>query len=152
MQTIDRKQSHASSSGAWLAGAAFLAALAVAAPGEAFAACGGGGASTGAHPAASGGGGIHAGASPSAGSGGGASSCGVNATAHFSGGGASTPALAGVHTGLIAGNGRRTTSTLNRTASTVTATRTASTGGGAGIARTAGGGGHAHFFRAGKHP
>ena len=81
--------------GALLAGAAFFVALAVAAPSEAFAGCGSGGASTGAHSASSGGGGTHSGASVRAGSsGGGASWCG----GALSTGGALTPSLAGVHT------------------------------------------------------
>jgi hypothetical protein len=147
MQTIDRKQSHASSGGALLAGAAFLVALAVVAPGEAFAGCGSGGASTGAHPASSGGGGTHSGASAPAGSsGGGASSCGGNA---LSTRGALTPSLAGVHTGVFTGNGTRKTGALSRTAKTVTAARTvAST---ARTVQTAGGTAHASFVRPGRH-
>ena len=151
MRTINRKQIHASSGGALLAGAVFLAALAVAAPGEAFAACVSGGASTGAsagtNPASSGGGGIYSGASASAGSsGGGASSCGVNAAAT---GGALTPSLAGVHTGVIMGNGMRTTGALSRT---VTTARTATTASTANTVHPASGTPHTHFVPAGKHP
>src|SRR5271155_2775742 len=96
MQMIDRKHRHASSLGASLAGAAFLAALAFAAPGEAFAACGSAGVSSGAKPPANGGGGIHTGASASAGStGGGGGGCEATATSSLSTGGALAPALAG---------------------------------------------------------
>ena len=79
MQTINREQSRTPSYGALLAGAAFVAALAFAAPGEAFAACGGGtGASTGTHAPSTGTGGTHSGSTPSAGSAG-TSSCGASA-------------------------------------------------------------------------
>lgn len=146
MQTIDGKPSHAFSVGALLAGAAFFVALAVAAPGEAIAGCGSGGASTGAHSASSGGGGTHSGASASAGpSGGGASSCG----GALSTGGALTPSLPGVHTGVFTGNGTRKTGALRRTASLATAARRpAST---AGTVRIAGGTAHASFVRPARH-
>lgn len=146
MQTIDPKQSYAFSAGALLAGAAFFVALAVAAPGEAFAGCGSGGASTGAHSASSGGGGTHSGASAPAGSsGGGASSCGGASST----GGALTPSLAGVHTGIFTGNGTRKKGVLSRTASLVTATRTSAST--AGTVHIAGGTAHASFVRPARH-
>src|SRR5579863_2376845 len=108
MQTINRKQSRTPSYGALLAGAAFVAALAFAAPGEAFAACGGGtggtGGSTGTHAPSAGTGGTHSGSTPSAGSAG-TGSCGASATAGSLRGGGLAPSLAGVHTGAITGNG-----------------------------------------------
>jgi hypothetical protein len=158
MQTIDRTQSHSRSHGALLAGAALLAALAFATPGEAFAACGGGtggtGGSTGAKPPSTGTGGTHAGSTPSAGSTG-ASGCGVNATRSALSSGGLAPSLAGVHTGVITGNGgKRNGATTSKTASTVNNSRNtaAST---ARIANVAGGavrtGGGARFFH-GKRP
>ena len=129
MQTIDRNQSHSCSPGVLLAGAAFLAALAFAAPGQAFAACGGSATtSTGTHPASAGRRGTHSGSTPSAGSTGGGSSCGVSATKSALSVGL-TPSLAGVHTGAITGNGgkRKGSTTSGNTASTVTNSRNVST-------------------------
>ena len=152
MQAIDSNRSHPCWRVALLAGAAFVAALAFAAPSEAFAACGGGtGGSTGIHVPSAGAGGTFSGSRPSAGSGGG-SSCGVGATrgAVF---GAVTPSLAGVHTGVITGNGgkRNRSTTFGRTPSTVTTSRTASTA--TNIAHTASGAPmRGRVFHAGKHP
>ena len=156
MQTINREQSHAPSYTTLLSGAVFVAALAFAAPGEAFAACGGGtGASTGTHAPSTGTGGTHSGSTASAGSTG-ASSCGVNATTGALSGGGLTPSLAGVHTGAITGNGgkRNGSKTTSNTASTVTTSSTAKTTNVAGVVHTAnaGAGGAHHFFRAGKRP
>ena len=153
MQTINRKQSRTPSYGALLAGAAFVAALAFAAPGEAFAACGGGtGASTGTHAAVDGHGRNPLRLDP------------VRRLRRdklvrrerdpggLSGGGL-TPSLAGVHTGAITGNGgkRNGSTTSSHTASTLTTSRTAAV---ANTTRVAGGavhtGGGGHFFHAGK--
>jgi len=117
MQTMNRKQL-----GALLAGAGFFAAIAFAAPSEAFAACGGGtGGSTGTHAPSAGGGGINSGSHPSAGSG--ASGCGVNTTTSAVRGVGLAPSLAGVHgAGAIAGNGgKRNGSTTGNTANTIIA-------------------------------
>jgi hypothetical protein len=159
MRTIDRNQSHSRSPGALLAGAAFLAALAFAAPGEAFAACGGSATtSTGAHPASAGTGGTHSGSTPSAGSTGGGSSCGGSATKSALSGVGLTPSLAGVYTGAITGNGgkRKGSTTSGNTASVVTNSRNVSTNTtnvAGGAVHTAGGGlGRGHLFHAGKHP
>jgi hypothetical protein len=88
MQIIDRTQSYAC---AFFAGAALLAALALAALGEAFAACGGSvtTSAAGTHPLSAGTGGTHSGSTPSAGSASGAISCGVNASKTSTGGAAS---------------------------------------------------------------
>jgi hypothetical protein len=144
MQTT---QSHSCSRGALLAGAAVLAALAFAAPGQALAAsCGGTtGASTGTHAPSAGMGGISSGSHPSAGSTGSGSSCGVNATKSASSGGGLAPSLAGVHNpGAITGNGgkRNGSTTSSRTASTVTTVSSTHTASVAGGTHTAGG---AHF-------
>jgi hypothetical protein len=135
-----------------------LAALVFAAPGEAFAACGGGTTgSTGAKPPSAGTGGTHSGSTPSAGSTG-ASSCGVNATTSaLSRVGLTAPSLSGVHTGVITDNGgkRGGSTTSSKTASTVTNTRTASTNTtnvAGGTIHSAGGPRGGHFFHAGKHP
>jgi hypothetical protein len=154
MQTIERTQSHPCPRVALLAGAAFLAALAFTAPGDAFAACGGTGASTGVstgtHPASAATGGTFSGSHPSAGSTG-ATSCGVNATTSAGTRGAVAPLLAGVHTGVITGNGgkRNGSTTFSRTANTITTVSATHTANIAGVAHTAGG---AHFYRPGKHP
>ena len=153
MQTINRKQTRTPSYGALLAGATFVAALAFAAPGEAFAACGGGtGGSTGTHAPSTGTGGTHSGSTPSAGSAG-TGSCAASATAVGLRGGGLAPSLAGVHTGAITGNGgkRGGSTTSSTTASTLTTSRTAAV---ANTTRVAGGavhtGGGGHFFHAGK--
>lgn len=155
MQTIDLALSHARPRGALLAGAAFLAALALAAPSEAFAACGGTTASTGTHAPASGTGGTHSGSTPAAGSTG-TGSCGVNATKSALSGGTVTPALTGVYAGAITGNGgkRKGSITSSTTANTVTTTsHTASavktTNLASGPVHTGGGG---HFYHAPKRP
>jgi hypothetical protein len=150
MQMIDRKL------GASLAGAAFLAAIAFAAPGEAFAACGSAGVSSMAKPPASGGGGIHTDASAPVGStGGGGGGCGATATSSLSTGGALAPALAGVKSGVYTRNGYRRSGSGSgsHTAGTITtATSTARTTSTAGAAHFAGGGAHTHFLHGGKRP
>ena len=115
MQIMDRNQSRKSSGHRPWAVAAFAAALAIAAPGAALAACGGG-AISGTHSASSGSAGIHSGSS-TGGSSSGVSSCGVNAGGASAGGGLTT-SLAGVHEAThIAGNGSRGTGAHARTAS-----------------------------------
>jgi hypothetical protein len=137
MQTIDRTQ-NGRPDRALLAGAAFLAALALAAPSEAFAGCGGGtGAATGAY-APPGAAVAHSGPTPSAGSTG-ANSCGVNATKTALTGGTVTPSMTGVfYAGAITGNGRK------RNGSTTFSHAATKVAGGAG--------GSAHFLPAGKRP
>ena len=149
MQTIEHTQSHAHPDRPLLAGVALLAALAFAAPGHAFAACGGSGASTGTHAPTAGAGGTHSGSTPSAGSTGG-SSCGVNTTSSALTGSTLTPSLAGVYSGAITGNGgKRNRHTTNTTTASVTP-NVVNTPKFAGGAAHIGGGGH--FFRAGKRP
>jgi len=160
MQAIDRTQRHSCSHGALLVAAAFVAALAFVAPGEAFAACGGGtGGSTGAKPPSAGTGGTHSGSTPSAGSTG-TGGCGVNTTTSALSGVGLTPSLTGVHgAGGITGNGgKRNGSTSGNTANTITATThntsTTSNVTNAAVVHTASGGGAGggHSFHVHRHP